>query len=63
MSYSEEFLAGWRLARERYQVTGGVQPYPPGFYEAQEVAEGPTEVEASEGVDPLPKGKPPARKK
>lgn len=29
MSYSEEFKAGWALARAQYQSTGGVQPHPP----------------------------------
>ena len=35
---SEEFIAGWQAAREQYQATGGVQPYPPGHYEVDEPA-------------------------
>ena len=37
---TEEFLAGWKAAREQYQSTGGVQPFPPG-YEPEEQPEQP----------------------
>ena len=31
---TEDIVKGWQMAREQYQATGGVQPYPPGYYES-----------------------------
>ena len=36
--FSDEFLAGWRLARALWQRTGSVQPHPPGYYDEPEPA-------------------------
>ena len=45
--FTEEFLQGWHAAREIWQRTGSVMPYPPGFYESETV-EAAVETEVSE---------------
>ena len=34
--YSKDYVAGWKDARGQYQMTGGVQPYPPGYQDEPE---------------------------
>ncbi len=41
---TEDFIAGWKAAREQYQSTGGVQPFPPGYEAPVEKKETPAPV-------------------
>lgn len=47
---SEEYLRGWKAARAYYQATGGVPPYPKGYY-----PETPTEPAIAQGASRPPR--------